>query len=361
MSRIRMLGMIFVIASILPATAIADTNPCPKPRTSKCPPVVSVDPPVPDVTGSATEAKDSDDSAMQDNFSVPRNEPTWTVEELLSIRGEASRRGREIIPSIVTNAKEQFASVKQWAGAGADIIVIYPRDASVIPAMADAINAGTKVLMIDVDPAGLIAGKDYTIAIGPDFTKQGELAAEWLVGTISRGDIVEIEGPTNLLRTTQRSEGFRRVIDAHPELRVVSKYSGSFDRGTGFRLASQALSHSNPKVIYTHDDELAIGAIEAISQAGKRPGVDVVIVSIQDGTDGLIAIIDGKINAIVANTPSIGKIVFDSIEKIESGDSIPTFVPRNSFIYDLTNARRGLGQRIQEDEASEWMSRRETE
>jgi ABC-type sugar transport system substrate-binding protein len=361
MSRIHLLGVIFVIASILPATAIAETNPCPKPVAGKCPPTtaVSVDPPVPDVRGIATEATVFDDSVVQDNFSVPRNEPTWTVKELLSIRGEGSRRGREIIPSIVTNAKDQVAAVKQLAGAGVDIIVIYPKDASVIPAMADAVNAGTKVLMIDVDPAGLVAGKDYTLAIGPDFTKQGELAAKWLVGNISRGDIVEIEGPTNLHRTTQRSEGFRRVIDAHPELRVVGRYSGSFDRGIGFGLASQALAHSNPKIIYTHDDELAIGAVEAVSKSGKRPGLDVIIVSIQDGTDGLTAIIDGEINAIVANTPNMGETVLDSIEKIQNGDPMPTFLPRNSFIYDLTNARRGL--RIQGDEASEWMSRRETE
>jgi ABC-type sugar transport system substrate-binding protein len=320
---------------------------------------VSFDPPV--HTGELTGVGSASALSVVD-LSSPLSEAIWAFEEFHSIEEEAARRGIEISPALVTTAKEQVESVRQFVATGASGIVIYPMDTSVLRAVSEAMKAGTPVILIESDSAGLVAGTDYTAIIAPDFVNQGERAAEWLTSNMSSGEVVEIKGPPILTRTTQRSDGFRRIISMHPELRVVNTLSGSFDRRTGAILAEAALSaNPNLQAIYTHDDELALGAIEAVRRAGKRPGVDVMIVSIQDGSEGLRAIIDGELNATVANMPIIGAEVFDLLERIEKGQPVPPFMPKHAFVFDLKNAKWGLEQWKHEYEMAHWSPVREGE
>lgn len=287
----------------------------------------------------------------------------WRLGESKSMQDEAKARGYTLIE---TNANEdtakQIADLKSLIAQKPDILIFPPRESQAIaPIVLEAKAAGIPVILIDRDVDHAIAkpGEDYITFIGSDFVDQGRRAAEWLVeATGGTAKIIELEGTTGSDPAIDRKTGFNDYLagtfrgtptpgGAFPGMEVIAAQTADFSRDMG-REVMQTLLQSHPDVtaVYAHNDEMAIGAIAALEEAGKVPGKDVILVSIDGENAALDAIVEGKLGASVESSPFFGPIAFETMDKYIAGEDIPDWVKVEDRFFDASNAAEFQGQQF---------------
>ena len=168
----------------------------------------------------------------------------------------------------------------------------------------------------------------YKTFIGSDFVKEGKQAGEWLVkeysGKTGPVNIVELQGTTGSAPANDRKKGFADAIAADPNLKIIASQTGDFTRAGG-KAGHGGLPKANPKidVLFAHNDDMGLGAIEAITAAGKMPGKDIKIITIDAVKDGMQALADGKINFIAECSPLLGPQLMDLAKKVKAGETVP--------------------------------------
>ena len=157
--------------------------------------------------------------------------------------------------------------------------------------------------------------------------------------------IVELEGTTGSAPAIDRKKGFADAIAANPNLKVVASQTGDFTRSGG-KQVMEAFLKSQPKidVVYAQNDDMGLGAIEAIEAAGKVPGKDIKIISVDAVKDGMQALADGKINFIVECNPLLGPQLMDLAKKVKAGEEVPKRVVTEETTFDQA-AREGRARR----------------
>jgi galactofuranose transport system substrate-binding protein len=287
----------------------------------------------------------------------------WRLANSKSMQDEAARLGYTLIE---TNANEdtakQIADVDSLIAQGVDILIFPPREAQALaPSVIKAKNAGIPVILTDraVDPAIAKPGEDYITFIGSDFVDQGRRAAEWLVeATGGEAKIIQIQGTTGADPTIDRQKGFEDYLagtfngtptpeGAHPGMEIIASQTGDFQRDPG-REVMQTLLQAHPDVtaVYAHNDEMAIGAIAALQEAGRKPGEDVILVSIDGENAALDAILDGTLGASVESSPFHGPIAFETMHKYIAGEDIPDWVKMEDRFFDESNAAEFQGKQF---------------
>ena len=206
--------------------------------------------------------------------------------------------------SMKDEAAKQVSDVNSMIAQQVDAILLAPREEKpLIPAVMNAKKAGIPVFLIDrsVDASLAKPGVDYVTFIGSDFKKEGEMAGDWLVKAVGgNAKIIELQGTTGSSPANDRKTGFANAIKDHPGMEIVASQSGDFARDKGRQVAETLLqAHPEATVIYAHNDEMAMGAIAALEAAGKVPGKDVMIISIDGTKDAINAILEGKMGATV--------------------------------------------------------------
>ena len=287
----------------------------------------------------------------------------WRLGESKSMQDEAKRLGYTLVE---TNADQdtakQIADVDSLIAQGVDIIIFPPRESQALaPSVLKAKAAGIPVILIDRDVVHEIAkpGEDYVTFIGSDFVDQGRRAAEWLVeATGGEAKIIQLEGTTGADPAIDRKKGFEDYLagtfrgtptaaGAHPGMEIIASQDGNFTRDQG-REVMQTLLQSHPDVtaVYAHNDEMAIGAIAALEEAGRKPGEDVILVSIDGENAALDAIVEGKLGASVESSPFFGPIAFETMQKYIDGEDIPDWVKVEDRFFDESNAAEFQGQQF---------------
>ena len=145
-----------------------------------------------------------------------------------------------------------------------------------------------------------------------------------------------------------RKKGFEEALAKTPNLKIIASQSGDFTRSRGKEVMEALLKkHGNEiKAIYAHNDDMALGAIQAIEEAGKKPGLDVIVVSI-DGVKGAFeAMVAGKLNCSVECNPLLGPRAFDAVEKAIAGEKLPKKTVVQDTVYDQTVAKDVIGTRM---------------
>ena len=285
----------------------------------------------------------------------------WRLAETKSMQDEAAARGSELI---ATDANEdtakQIADLDSIIAQRPDIIIFPPRESK---PLADSVlaakEAGIPVILIDrdVDQAIAKAGEDYITFIGSDFVEQGRRAAEWLVGaTKGEAKIIILEGTTGADPAIDRQNGFVDFItkgtfqgtpvgEPQAGMTVLASQTGDFVRDKGRQVMETLLqAHPDVTAVYAHNDEMAIGAIAALEAAGRKPGTDVTIVSIDGENAALDAIIAGKLGASVESSPFFGPIAFETMMKYVAGEEIPAWVKVEDRFFDINNAKEFQGK-----------------
>lgn len=281
-------------------------------------------------------------------FAQTESNNPWRIAQTNSMKAEAEKLGFQLVyTDAAGSAAKQVADVNSMIAQGVDVIFLAPREEKpLIPAVMAAKKAGIPVILLDrsVDPSLAKAGEDYLTFIGSNFVEEGQRIAEWLVKNANgKSKIIELEGTTGSSPANDRKKGFDDAIKAAGGFEIVASQTGDFARDKGRQVAEALLqAHPDADIIYAHNDEMAIGAIAALEAAGKVPGKDVLVLSIDGGKEAVQLVVDGKIAAVVECNPRFGPKAFETMLRYAKGETIePALVNEDKF-YDASNAAAEL-------------------
>ena len=278
-------------------------------------------------------------------FAQTESNNPWRIAQTESMRAEAAKHGIQLVyTDAAGSAAKQVADVKSMIAQGVDMIFLAPREEKpLIPAVMEAKRAGIPVVLLDrrVDASLAKAGEDYVTFIGSDFVEEGRRAGEWLAKTMNgQAKIIELQGTVGSSPANDRRTGFAEAIKQHPGMQIVASQSGDFARDKGRQVAETLLqAHPDATAIYAHNDEMAMGAFAALEAAGKKPGTDVLIVSIDGTRDALQAVADGKMGATVECNPRFGPKAFETLARYAKGEQIEPWVVNTDRFFDQSNAK----------------------
>jgi simple sugar transport system substrate-binding protein len=215
--------------------------------------------------------------------------------------------------------------------------------------LKEAQNAKIPVILTD----RAVDSKDtslYKTFLGSDFVEEGRKAGKWLVEEYKSAadpvNIVELQGTTGSAPANDRKAGFQEIIGADPKFKIIASQTGDFTRAKG-KEVMEAFLKSNPDidVLYAHNDDMGLGAIEAIEGAGKVPGKDIKIITVDAVKDGMQALADGKINYIVECSPLLGPQLMDLAKKVVKGEQVPARVVTEETVFTQEQAKQVLSTR----------------
>lgn len=270
-------------------------------------------------------------------FSQVGSESDWRVAFTESMLAEAQARGILLLFSDAENNQEnQFAAIRSFIAQGVDAIIIAPViETGWDQVLTEAQTAGIPVIIID---RNVTADESlYLTRVSSDFVHEGRLAAVWLAqATAGRCNIVELEGTIGSSAARDRQIGFNDVISLFPDMHIIVSQSGDFMRENGRKVMEGILNSENPHdicALWSHNDDMAIGAIEAIKEAGLDPGSDILIVSVDAIPDIFLAMMNGDANATIELNPNMGGPAFDALEAYFRGETIPKWIPVTGGIF----------------------------
>ncbi len=305
-----------------------------------------------DTAKSDTAKDDSSNGAAEEEkvvrvgFSQMENNNPWRIAETNSIKEEAKKQGMELVYTDAQGqTSKQVSDVEDIIAQGVDYILLAPREyEGLAPALQSAKEAGIPVILIDREAAGE-PGVDYVTLIASNFIEEGQRAGEWLAEVMDgKANIVELTGTTGSSVAKDRQDGFMQVIDTYSDMNIIASQTGDFARANGQKVMENIIQAKGEEInaVYAHNDEMAIGAIQALKAAGMKPGEDVIVVSIDGSKDALKAIIAGEMGATVECNPGFGPKAFEVINMLEAGEEVPVKITNPDKFFDVNNAEEFL-------------------
>ena len=283
-------------------------------------------------------------------FSQVGAESGWRTANTDSIKSEAAKRGIDLRFSDAQQKEEnQIKAIRSFIAEGVDVIAFSPVvETGFEPVLQEAKKAGIPVVLSDravkVSDPSL-----YACFLGSDFIEEGRRAGNEAVKlTDGKANIAELVGTVGSAPAIDRKKGFEEILKSHPDMKIVMSQSGDFTRAKGKEVMEAFLKAPNAKdinLLFAHNDDMALGAIQAMEEAGIKPGVDIKIVSI-DGVRGAFeAMKDGKLNVTVECNPLLGPQLFDLIEAVAAGKEVPKRVVTQEGVYEQSQAAAELPKR----------------
>ena len=250
-------------------------------------------------------------------FSQIGSESGWRAAETSVSKSEAAKRKINLkIADAQQKQENQIAAIRSFVAQGVDAILLAPVVATGWDSvLQEAKEAEIPVVLLDrqVDSSEDL----YLTAVGSNLVHEGEVAGEWLVNEVGDREcpIVELQGTTGSSPAIDRKTGFENAIKDHPNLTIVRSQTGDFTRALGKEVMESFIQAENGGrdicALYAHNDDMAVGAIQAIKEAGLKPGEDILVVSIDAVPDIFKAMADGEANATVELTPNMAGPAFD--------------------------------------------------
>ena len=280
-----------------------------------------------------------------------RRRERWRTANTKSIQDAAKAADVDLKFSDANGEQEnQISAIRSFVQQRVDVIAFSPVVRTGWDAvLLEAKNAGIPVIL--TDRAVDTQEKDvYKTFVGADFVEEGQRAGDWVVKQYAAApgpvNIVELEGTTGADPAIDRSTGFAKAIAANPNLKVIASQTGDFTRSGG-KQVMEAFLKANPKIdlVFAQNDDMGLGALEAIEAAGLKPGQDIKIVAVDATHDGMQALADGKFNYLVECNPLLGPQLMDLAKKVAAGESVPPRVVTPDETFDQQQAAAVLPDR----------------
>ena len=271
-------------------------------------------------------------------FAQMENNVSWRVAETKSVQDEAKRLGVELIyTDAQSSTAKQVSDVEDMVAQGVKYIILPPREEEGLqPALDKAKAAGIPVILID----RTVKGDDYTTLIASDFIDEGERAGKWMIDKLGgSGNVVVLEGTQGATSTIDRQKGFEQAING-TGVKIIAQQTAEYTLSEGRRVMENIIQAQgdNINAVYAHNDDMALGAIQAMKAAGIQPGKDVIVVSVDGAKAALQSIIAGELGCTVQCSPFFGPIAFETIAKLEAGEKVPRYIQNEDLLFDITNA-----------------------
>jgi ABC-type sugar transport system substrate-binding protein len=301
--------------------------------------------------GGSSEGGAKDPGDIIVGFSQVGAESGWRTANTKDIQSAFKDAGIELKFSDAQQKQEnQIKAIRSYIQQGVDVIAFSPVvESGWDSVLKEAKDAGIPVVLTDraVDSADESL---YVSFLGSDFVEEGKKAGEWLTEEYKDSSdpvkIYQLEGTTGAAPAIDRAEGFADVIKADDKFEIVGSQTGDFTRAGG-KQVTEAMLKSNPDVdvIYAHNDDMGLGAIEAIEAAGLKPGVDIKIITVDAVKDGMQALADGKINYIVECSPLLGSQLVDIVKSVVAGDDVEKRIITEETTFTQEEATEALPDR----------------
>ncbi len=285
-------------------------------------------------------------------FAQIGQESGWRDAETASIQFYAGQN-LDTIDLKFADAQQQQANqikaIKSFIEMGVDVIGVAPVVETGWEAVfKEAKDAGIPIVLVD-RMAKLEDESLYATFIGSDFIEEGKNAAIEMSNLLGgTGKIVELEGTVGASAANDRKTGFHDEIAAnHPGIEILASQTGDFTRAKGKEVMESFLKTYGAEIkgVYGHNDDMVLGAIEAIKEAGFKPGVDIKTVSI-DGVKGVFeAMAAGEANVTVECNPLLGPQFFDVCAKLKAGQTVEKWIKSEEGIYRADTAAADLPNR----------------
>ena len=282
-------------------------------------------------------------------FSQIGAESEWRTANTQSIKSSLAKAGIQLRFSDAQQKQEnQIKALRSFIAQRVDVISFSPVvESGWETVLREAKAANIPVILtdraVDVSDDSL-----YVTLIGSDFVEEGRKAGRWLLQDTPAGSgevrIVELQGTVGSAPAIDRMEGFHEVIDKDPRFKVVRSQSGDFTRAKGKEVMEAFLKAESSKidVLFAHNDDMAIGAIQAIEEAGLKPGKDIRIVSI-DGVRGAFKAMEaGKLNATIECNPLIGDQLVDAVNAVLEKRPLPKRILVEEGVFTQDQAAAAL-------------------
>ncbi len=275
-------------------------------------------------------------------------ESEWRTGNTQSIQDAAESLGVELKFIDGQQVQEnQIAAIRTFIAQQVDVIGVSPVvETGWESVFQEAKDANIPIILVDRQAA--VPEDLYATRLGSDFAEEGRNAARVMVKLLDgKGSIVELTGTKDSAPALDRYSGFREVLKNYPEIKIIASESGDFTRARGKEVMDDLLRKHGKDIdaLYSHNDDMAIGAIKAIENYGLKPGQDIKIVSIDAIRDAFQAMIDGKLNATVECNPLLGPKFFDLALQVVNGEKVPKWNPSMESIYYPENAKEILPTR----------------
>jgi simple sugar transport system substrate-binding protein len=283
-------------------------------------------------------------------FSQIGAESGWRTANTDSIKAEAAKRGVNLQFADAQQKQEnQIKALRSFIAQKVDVIAFSPVVVTGWePVLREIKQAGIPVILtdraVDVTDDSL-----YVTFIGADFVEEGRRAANWLVkASGGTATIVELQGTPGSAPAIDRKKGFEEVLSKNPGMKIIKSQSGEFTRAKGKEVMESFLHSPDAKQItalFAHNDDMALGAIQAIEEAGLKPGKDILIVSI-DGVRGAFeAMVAGKLNCTVECNPQIGPQLFDAVDAVMGKKPLEKRIVVQEAVFDQSQAAEAIKTR----------------
>jgi simple sugar transport system substrate-binding protein len=277
-------------------------------------------------------------------------ESGWRTANTENIQSSFKDAGIELKFSDAQQKQEnQIKAIRSYIQQGVDYIAFSP----VVETGWDAVlneakAAGIPVILTDraVDSQDTSL---YVTFLGSDFILEGEKAGKWALTEFADADkvnVVQLEGTTGSAPANDRAEGFLNIVGDDDRFDIIASQTGDFTRAGG-KQVMEAMLQSNPDIdlVFAHNDDMGLGAIEAIEAAGLTPGVDIKIVTIDAVHDGMVALTEGKINYIVECSPLLGAQLVDVIKTLNDGGTVEARIVTEEGEFNQEQAIAALPDR----------------
>ena len=291
-------------------------------------------------------------------FSQIGSESGWRAAETTVTKQEAEKRGIDLKFADAQQKQEnQIKAIRSFIAQGVDAIFVAPVVATGWDdVLTEAKDAGIPVILLDrtVDSDKSL----YLTAVTSDLVHEGNVAGKWLVEETKGKDcnVVELQGTTGSSPAIDRKKGFEQAIADAKNLKLIRSQTGDFTRTKGKEVMESFLKAEgggkNICALYAHNDDMAVGAIEAIKEAGLKPGKDILVVSIDAVPDIFKAMAAGEANATVELTPNMAGPAFDALDAyLKDKKEPPKWIQTESKLYTPTSEdpmkvyelKKGLG------------------
>ena len=274
-------------------------------------------------------------------FSQVGAESSWRTAETTSIQDEAQKRSVKLqFSDAQGDQSKQIQALRDFIQQRVDAIILAPKTSDGWEeVLEEAKQAKIPVILVD---RGVSASDElYTTLIASDFVAEGRMAAKWLAEkTGGKCNIVELQGSAGADPATDRKKGFAEFIEKHPDMKIIKSQDGDFNLAKGKEVMEAFLlaEGGNIDAVYAHNDDMALGAIQAIEAAGKKPGEDIILVSVDAVRGAFEAMVEGKLNCTVECSPILGPYAFDAVDKALAGEKLDKWIVVEDQVFDQSNA-----------------------
>ena len=285
-------------------------------------------------------------------FSQVGAESEWRSANTQSVKDAAAKAGIDLKFSDAQQKQEnQIKAIRSFIAQKVDVISFSPVvESGWETVLKEAKAAKIPVVLtdrsVDVKDTSL-----YVTMIGSDFVEEGRKAGRWVLerykNTTTDVNIVELQGTVGSAPAIDRKKGFEEIIKANPKIKIIRSQTGDFTRAKGKEVMEAFLKAEGKKInlLYAHNDDMAIGAIQAIEEAGLKPAKDIVIVSVDAVKGAFEAMIAGKLNVTIECSPLLGPQLMDVVKKVKAGQSVPKRIVTIEGIFPMETAAKEFPNR----------------